>query len=141
MAIQRVEVFYKQKQFYFYPAWAYLCYSSLIKIPLSLGESLVWTSLTHYVIGFTPQPISLLLTPLANRRWMDFKELKITISEILISLELSQECCGSWRRFIEIGLEGDANSDGEEDEMEDTDDVEVEHLHISDYQGFALIFD
>uniref|UniRef100_A0A0A0LTH3 ABC-2 type transporter transmembrane domain-containing protein n=1 Tax=Cucumis sativus TaxID=3659 RepID=A0A0A0LTH3_CUCSA len=70
MAIQRVEVFYKQKQFYFYPAWAYLCYSSLIKIPLSLGESLVWTSLTHYVIGFTPQPISLLLTPLANRRWM-----------------------------------------------------------------------
>ncbi|XP_031740736.1 ABC transporter G family member 33-like isoform X2 [Cucumis sativus] len=98
MAIQRVEVFYKQKQFYFYPAWAYLCYSSLIKIPLSLGESLVWTSLTHYVIGFTPQPISLLLTPLANRRWMDFKELKITISEILISLELSQECCGSWRR-------------------------------------------
>ena len=23
MAIQRVEVFYKQKQFYFYPAWAY----------------------------------------------------------------------------------------------------------------------
>uniref|UniRef100_A0A0A0L8G3 Uncharacterized protein n=1 Tax=Cucumis sativus TaxID=3659 RepID=A0A0A0L8G3_CUCSA len=36
-----------------------LCYSSLIKIPLSLGESLVWTSLTHYVIGFTPQPIRL----------------------------------------------------------------------------------
>ena len=33
--------------------------------------------------------------------------------------------------FIENGLEGDANSGSEEDEMEDIDDgVEVEHLHI-----------
>ena len=37
------------------------------------------------------------------------------------------------------GLEGNADSGSKEDETEDTDGVEVEHLHISDYQGFALI--
>ena len=35
-------------------------------------------------------------------------------------------------QFIENGLEGDADSGGEEDEAEDTDGVEVEHLHISE---------
>ncbi|XP_008448921.1 serine/threonine-protein kinase rio2 [Cucumis melo] len=35
-------------------------------------------------------------------------------------------------KFIENGLEGDADSGGEEDEAEDTDGVEVEHLHISE---------
>ena len=35
-------------------------------------------------------------------------------------------------QFIENGLEGDADSGGEEDETEDTDGVEVEHLHISE---------
>ncbi|XP_023521239.1 pleiotropic drug resistance protein 3-like [Cucurbita pepo subsp. pepo] len=55
MTIQRLEVFYKQKQFYFYQAWAYAIPTAILKIPLSLVESLVWTCLTYYVIGFTPQ--------------------------------------------------------------------------------------
>lgn len=33
-------------------------------------------------------------------------------------------------QFIESGLEGDVDSGGEEDATEDTDVVEVEHLHI-----------
>ncbi|XP_038903616.1 pleiotropic drug resistance protein 3-like isoform X2 [Benincasa hispida] len=57
MTIERLEVFYKQKEFNFYPAWAYAIPAAILKIPLSLLESLVWTSLTYYVIGFTPQPI------------------------------------------------------------------------------------
>lgn len=59
MTIQRLEVFYKQKQFYFYPAWAYAIPAAILKIPLSLLESIVWTSLTYYVIGFAPQPVRL----------------------------------------------------------------------------------
>uniref|UniRef100_A0A9I9CWU5 ABC transporter domain-containing protein n=1 Tax=Cucumis melo TaxID=3656 RepID=A0A9I9CWU5_CUCME len=57
MTIQRLEVFYKQKQLYFYPAWAYAIPAAILKIPLSLLESIVWTSLTYYVIGFAPQPV------------------------------------------------------------------------------------
>uniref|UniRef100_A0A2N9FVQ3 ABC transporter domain-containing protein n=1 Tax=Fagus sylvatica TaxID=28930 RepID=A0A2N9FVQ3_FAGSY len=55
MTIQRLEVFYKQKAFCFYPAWAYAIPASLLKVPLSFVESLVWTALTYYVIGYSPE--------------------------------------------------------------------------------------
>ncbi|VVB11045.1 unnamed protein product [Arabis nemorensis] len=55
MTVQRLAVFYKQKQLSFYPAWAYAIPATVLKIPLSFFESLVWTSLTYYVIGFTPE--------------------------------------------------------------------------------------
>ena len=45
------------------------------------------------------------------------------------------------KSYTGIVFEGDVDYGGEEDETEDTDGVKVEHLHISDYQGFALIFD
>ncbi|WCJ30771.1 ABC transporter G family member 37 [Euphorbia peplus] len=53
--VSRLGGFYKQKDMFFYPAWAYVVPSSLLKLPLSLLESFVWTSLTYYVIGFTPE--------------------------------------------------------------------------------------
>ncbi|KFK36615.1 hypothetical protein AALP_AA4G146800 [Arabis alpina] len=56
MTVQRLSVFYKQKQLCFYPAWAYAIPATVLKIPLSFIESLVWTSLTYYVIGYTPEP-------------------------------------------------------------------------------------
>ncbi|PIA37957.1 hypothetical protein AQUCO_02900066v1 [Aquilegia coerulea] len=49
-------VFYKQRDFYLYPAWAYSIPSTIIRIPLSLVESFIWTSLTYYVIGYSPEP-------------------------------------------------------------------------------------
>ncbi|GMY22086.1 pleiotropic drug resistance protein 3-like isoform X1 [Fagus crenata] len=42
-------------EFCFYPAWAYAIPSSVLKVPLSFVESLVWTSLTYYVIGYSPE--------------------------------------------------------------------------------------
>ncbi|KAL1209986.1 ABC transporter G family member 33 [Cardamine amara subsp. amara] len=55
MTVQRLSVFYKQKQFCFYPAWAYAIPATVLKVPLSFFESLVWTCLTYYVIGYTPE--------------------------------------------------------------------------------------
>lgn len=55
MTIQRLEVFYKQKELRFYPAWAYAIPAILLKVPISLMESLVLASLTYYVIGFSPE--------------------------------------------------------------------------------------
>ncbi|XP_015874836.3 pleiotropic drug resistance protein 3 isoform X1 [Ziziphus jujuba] len=55
MTIQRLETFYKQKELRFYPAWAYAIPATLLKVPFSLLEALVWTSLTYYVIGFSPE--------------------------------------------------------------------------------------
>ncbi|XWS57389.1 hypothetical protein CRYUN_Cryun09bG0170100 [Craigia yunnanensis] len=55
MTVSRLEVFYKQKELRFYPAWAYAIPASILKIPLSLLESLVLTCLTYYVIGYSPE--------------------------------------------------------------------------------------
>ncbi|KAF5454239.1 hypothetical protein F2P56_023919 [Juglans regia] len=55
MTNQRLEIFYKQKALYFYPAWAYAVPACILKIPLSFVESLVWTTFTYYVIGYSPE--------------------------------------------------------------------------------------
>ncbi|WKA02608.1 hypothetical protein VitviT2T_020777 [Vitis vinifera] len=55
MTVSRLPVFYKQRDLCFYPAWAYTIPATILKIPLSFVESLVWTSLTYYVIGYSPE--------------------------------------------------------------------------------------
>ncbi|XP_061351426.1 pleiotropic drug resistance protein 3-like isoform X1 [Gastrolobium bilobum] len=55
MTITRLPVVYKQKAFYLYPAWAYCLPASILKIPFSVLDSIVWTSVTYYVIGYSPE--------------------------------------------------------------------------------------
>ncbi|KAG6677538.1 hypothetical protein I3842_14G032500 [Carya illinoinensis] len=47
-------VFLKQRDFLFYPAWAFGLPIWLIRIPLSLMESGIWIYLTYYTVGFAP---------------------------------------------------------------------------------------
>lgn len=55
LTIIRLPVVYRQRSFYLYPAWAYSVPASILKIPISLCESLLWTAITYYVIGYTPE--------------------------------------------------------------------------------------
>ncbi|KAK4476765.1 hypothetical protein RD792_015925 [Penstemon davidsonii] len=55
MTIERLPVFYKQRDLNFFPAWAYAIPAAILKIPLSFLESVLWTSLTYYAIGYTPE--------------------------------------------------------------------------------------
>ncbi|KAG1346803.1 putative pleiotropic drug resistance protein 3-like [Cocos nucifera] len=55
MTASRLPVFYRQRDSNFYPAWAYAIPASILKIPISLIESFIWTSLTYYVIGYSPE--------------------------------------------------------------------------------------
>ncbi|CAH1425576.1 unnamed protein product [Lactuca virosa] len=54
MTIAKLPVFYKQRDFLFYPTWAYAIPTWIVKIPISFGEAAIWTILTYYVIGFDP---------------------------------------------------------------------------------------
>nr|XP_043616912.1 pleiotropic drug resistance protein 3-like isoform X2 [Erigeron canadensis] len=56
MTVARLPVFYKQRDLYFYPAWAYAIPASVLKLPLSFMEATIWTCLTYYVIGYSPEP-------------------------------------------------------------------------------------
>ncbi|XP_043724451.1 pleiotropic drug resistance protein 3-like [Telopea speciosissima] len=55
MTVSRLAVFYRHRDSYFYPAWAYAIPTAILKIPLSFLDSLVWTALTYYVIGYSPE--------------------------------------------------------------------------------------
>ncbi|KAK3005004.1 hypothetical protein RJ639_016121, partial [Escallonia herrerae] len=55
MTVARLPSFYKQRELCFYPAWAYAIPAILLKVPISLLDSLVWTSITYYVIGYSPE--------------------------------------------------------------------------------------
>ncbi|XVF31519.1 hypothetical protein REPUB_Repub16aG0153000 [Reevesia pubescens] len=55
MTVSRLPVFYKQKMLRFYPAWAYAIPATILKLPMSFLQSLLWTSITYYVMGYTPE--------------------------------------------------------------------------------------
>ncbi|KAK1416813.1 hypothetical protein QVD17_25930 [Tagetes erecta] len=54
LTIAKLPVFYKQRDFLFFPSWAYAIPSWVVKIPISVVEAAVWTSLTYYVTGYDP---------------------------------------------------------------------------------------
>ncbi|KAH7834517.1 hypothetical protein Vadar_016955 [Vaccinium darrowii] len=56
MTVARLPIFYKQRDLCFYPAWSYAISTTILKVPLSLLASLIWTSLTYYGIGYSPEP-------------------------------------------------------------------------------------
>lgn len=55
LTVARLVIFHKQKELRFYPAWAYAIPAAILKLPLSLVESLIWTSLTYYVTGYSSE--------------------------------------------------------------------------------------
>ncbi|KAL8043077.1 hypothetical protein ABFX02_09G094400 [Erythranthe guttata] len=52
MTIQKLPVFYKQRDLFFYPAWAYGLPSSIIKIPAQAVEIAAFVVITYYEIGY-----------------------------------------------------------------------------------------
>ncbi|KAK9149767.1 hypothetical protein Scep_008524 [Stephania cephalantha] len=54
MSIEKLPVFYKQRDLLFYPSWAYALPAWILGIPISFVEVFTWTVTTYYVIGFDP---------------------------------------------------------------------------------------
>lgn len=54
MTIQRLPVFYKQRDLLFHPPWTYTLPTFLLGIPISIFESTAWMVVTYYSIGFAP---------------------------------------------------------------------------------------
>lgn len=55
LTIVRLPVFYKQRDLLFHPAWVYTLPTFLLRIPISIFESIVWMVITYYTIGFAPE--------------------------------------------------------------------------------------
>ncbi|KAI3954477.1 hypothetical protein MKW92_053462 [Papaver armeniacum] len=52
--ISRLPIFYKQRDNYFHPAWAWSIPSWLLRIPYSVIEAVVWAVVVYYTVGFAP---------------------------------------------------------------------------------------
>ncbi|XP_077218109.1 ABC transporter G family member 42-like [Tasmannia lanceolata] len=55
LTILRLPVFYKQRDLLFYPAWAFTVPNFVLRVPISVVESLVWTGTIYYSMGFAPE--------------------------------------------------------------------------------------
>ncbi|GLT73000.1 hypothetical protein SLA2020_448900 [Shorea laevis] len=58
--IDKLPVFYKQRDLLFYPSWAFSLPVSILGIPISFIEVACWVATTYYVIGFDPSGMRLL---------------------------------------------------------------------------------
>ncbi|CAN6280470.1 unnamed protein product, partial [Urochloa humidicola] len=54
LTIKKLPVFYKHRDFLFFPAWTFGLADIILKVPVSLVEAAVWVVLTYYVMGFAP---------------------------------------------------------------------------------------
>ena len=57
LTIEKLHVFYKQRYFMFYPAWAYSLPIWITELPSSLIESATWVAITYYTVDFAPNPM------------------------------------------------------------------------------------
>ncbi|KAK4590785.1 hypothetical protein RGQ29_021103 [Quercus rubra] len=55
LTIARLPVFYKQRDILFHPVWTFTLPNMVLRIPISVLESIVWTVITYYSIGFAPE--------------------------------------------------------------------------------------
>ena len=47
-------MFYKQRDNLFYPTWAFVVPTSMLRLPYSLGEAIIWSGIVYYIVGLAP---------------------------------------------------------------------------------------
>ncbi|KAK7378528.1 hypothetical protein VNO80_03971 [Phaseolus coccineus] len=54
VTISKLPVFYKQRDFLFFPSWIYVLPGWILKLPMTFALVGIWVFFTYYVIGFDP---------------------------------------------------------------------------------------
>jgi len=54
LLVDRLPVFYKQRDNKFYPTWTFAVPTIILSIPQAILESLVWSSIVYWVVGLQP---------------------------------------------------------------------------------------
>jgi hypothetical protein len=52
MLIDRLPVYYKQRDAHFYPGWVFALPELVLQFPLIMAESWVWTLMVYFMVGF-----------------------------------------------------------------------------------------
>ncbi|KAE8705164.1 Pleiotropic drug resistance protein 12 [Hibiscus syriacus] len=54
LMISRLPVFYKQRDLLFHPVWTFTLPTFLLRVPISILETVAWMVVTYYTIGYAP---------------------------------------------------------------------------------------
>ncbi|KAK8947941.1 putative pleiotropic drug resistance protein 2 [Platanthera guangdongensis] len=57
MTIVKLPVFFKQRDYLFYPSWTYAIPTWILKIPFSVLEASIFVFLSYYVVGYDPNVV------------------------------------------------------------------------------------
>ncbi|KAK7243373.1 hypothetical protein RIF29_38167 [Crotalaria pallida] len=60
LLINKLPVFYKQRDHHFYPSWAFSLPASILGVPGVFAEVFFWVAITYYGLGFDPSATRLL---------------------------------------------------------------------------------
>ncbi|KAJ9568576.1 hypothetical protein OSB04_004542 [Centaurea solstitialis] len=55
LTIIRLPVVYKQRDLLFHPPWAYTIPTFLLRVPISILESIIWCAILYYGVGLAPE--------------------------------------------------------------------------------------
>ncbi len=55
MQVDRLPVFYKQRDMRLYPAWAYTLPTTFLRVFYSATEAGVWSLIVYWAVGFAPE--------------------------------------------------------------------------------------
>ncbi|XP_028778960.1 ABC transporter G family member 29-like isoform X2 [Neltuma alba] len=55
LIMQRLPVFYRQRDMLFHPVWTYTLPNFLLAFPRMVSETILWVAITYYTIGYAPE--------------------------------------------------------------------------------------
>lgn len=55
LIMQRLPVFYRQRDMLFHPVWAYTLPNFLLSFPRMVLETVIWVAITYYTVGYAPE--------------------------------------------------------------------------------------
>lgn len=54
LQIHSLQVFFKQRAMQFFPAWAFAGPTSLLRMPYSLLDAIIWSTVVYWLVGLAP---------------------------------------------------------------------------------------
>ncbi len=55
ISVDRLPVFFKQRDNLFYPSWVFSLPTTILRMPYSLLEASIYSGIVYYVVGLAPQ--------------------------------------------------------------------------------------
>ena len=56
MTVERLSVFHKQRNNHFYDAFSFVMPATIMRVPYSLLEAVVWTVISYFPVGLAGEP-------------------------------------------------------------------------------------